>query len=172
MSGTTPSTVWKQKGLPQRYRPVCTSSKITRQLLASASSRTCFRYSSLSGHTPLSPWMGSIMIAHTSGPMAASSAAQSLACTARKPTGSGWKGSWSQSCAVAASVSMVRPWKLPLSVMTVWHSGPLCSMAQRRAAFIAHSLASAPELAKNVFQPYSSPARRQISWATSPRFSA
>ena len=53
----------------------------------------------------------------------------------------------------------------------VWHSGPLFSTAQRRATFMAHSLASAPELPKNIFQPYSSPARRASSAATSPRFS-
>ena len=45
----------------------------------------------------------------------------------------------------------MRPWKLFLSVMTVWYSGPLCSAAYLRAALMAHSLASAPELEKKTF---------------------
>ncbi len=89
----------------------------------------------------------------------------------RNPPGSGWNGSCSQSCAVAASVSIVRPWNPPCSTTIVWQSGPLRSTPQRRATFMAHSLASAPELAKNAFQPCPSPARRASSAATSPRSS-
>ena len=46
---------------------------------------------------------------------------------------------------------MVRPWKLFVSVTILCRSGPYLSAAYLRAAFIAHSLASAPELPKKTF---------------------
>ena len=46
---------------------------------------------------------------------------------------------------------MVRPWKLFLSVMMVEYSLPFLSSDHFRAALMAHSFASAPELPKKTF---------------------
>ena len=52
---------------------------------------------------------------------------------------------------VAVRVAIVRPWKLFMSVTILYRSGPYLSAAYLRAAFMAHSLASAPELPKKTF---------------------
>ena len=109
------------------------------------------------------------MTAHTSPPRranSASSAATSFWGTAANPSGRGWNASCLAGCAVAASVASVRPWKLPSSTTTrraalscaACASPPQAAAraaarlrACRRASLMAHSLASAPELAKKVF---------------------
>ena len=61
-SGAMPSC-WKAKKSPVRPTPVCTSSVMKRIPWASQSSRTFVRKPSGAGMTPVSPWMGSRMIA-------------------------------------------------------------------------------------------------------------
>ena len=75
----------------------------------------------------------------------------SFSGTETNPAGMGRKLSWKLSCPVAASMASVRPWKLRRAVMMVL-APPSRRSPQRRATFTAPSLASAPELAKNVFQ--------------------
>ena len=69
-------------------------------------------------------------------------------------------------CPVAARAARVRPWKASLVATTPNRPGP----AQRRASLMAHSLASAPELAKKIWPPARSvppPIRRSRVTATS-----
>ena len=54
----------------------------------------------------------------------------------------------------------MRPWKLPNALTTTWRPRPPCL----RASFSAHSIASAPELVKNVLP--DSPVASPRSWLT------
>ena len=63
------------------------------------------------------------------------------------PGTSGAKGACFDSCGVADSAPIVRPWKAPSST-TKRPPG-----LRRRASLIAHSIASAPELQKNTLPP-------------------
>ena len=82
---------------------------------------------------------------------ASRSASMSLRSTEAKPAGSGWKLLWKTSWPVAASVASVRPWKL-LWALTMPAAPSSLTSPQRRATLMAPSLASAPELPKNVRQ--------------------
>ena len=107
----------------------------------------------------------------------------SLSGTEEKPAGIGRKLSWKRSWPVAASVASVRPWKLWRAV-TMSEAPSRFFSPQRRASLMAPSLASAPELAKKVFQrvpvePISWPpssvvveSSAESAAASSPRFSA
>ena len=159
-SGTMPK-FWKPNGFPVRNMPHCTSSHIMSASLSLQSLRTSRRKSALHTCTPDSPWMHSSITAHMESPMVSNSArseSTSFMGVGRKPSGMGSKPEWKAACPVAASVASVRPWKLFTSVTTTdgARSG-FCPFeeawrfARRRASFMAHSLASAPELAKNAF---------------------
>ena len=65
----------------------------------------------------------------------------------------GPKSLWKLSCPVAESVVIVRPWKEFTSVTMLGRAdAPNLSDAYLRAALMAHSLASAPELEKNTLR--------------------
>ena len=65
------------------------------------------------------------------------------------PSGIGRKAVCFSNWPVAARAASVRPWKASVVATTANRSGP----AHRRASLMAHSLASAPELAKNTWPP-------------------
>ena len=97
---------------------------------------------------PPSPWIGSIMSAAVSGPMAASRASRSSNGTWSKPSTFGPKPSRYLSWPPAAMVASVRPWKAPSNVTMRKRSGWPFAAWYLRAILMAASFASAPELEK------------------------
>ena len=183
-SGTMPKR-WNANGVPQRKTPVCTSSHMSSVPRSSVRRRAACRNSGVHGCTPPSPCTHSTMTAQISWPRSAnraSSAATSFSGVWAKPSGSGWKASCLAGWAVAASVAMVRPWKLRSSVTTTRGAADAaaraCASARlracRRASLMAHSLASAPEFAKKLCHGSASSgapwlSRSERRRATSPR---
>ena len=96
---------------------------------------------------PASPWIGSISTAAVRSSTARASASLSSRGTTLKPGTSGANGACLDSCGVAESAPIVRPWKPPSSTTK---SPPAW---RRRAILSAHSIASVPELVKNTRPP-------------------
>ncbi len=88
------------------------------------------------------------MIAPVSGPIAASTAARSVAGIWSKPSTFGPKPSMYLACPPAAIIASVRPWKAPSKVRMRYFSGWPPTDWRLRAILIAASLASTPELVK------------------------
>src|SRR5581483_7793368 len=141
-SGRTPDCS-KQKKVPVRPTPVCTSSKTSSAPSSSASVLAACRNSGAAGRTPPSPCTGSSRIRPVSGRAAATSDSTSFSSAKETPGTSGSKAVRFSGWPVAESEPSVRPWKEPASATIPGRPVAL------RAYLIAASTASAPELQKN-----------------------
>jgi len=102
----------------------------------------------VAGWMPLSPWIGSSMMAAVEGVTASASASTSLNGMYLKPGGRGSKPFWYFGWPVAVMAARVRPWKESTAVSISGCSMPRIVCAHLRASLMAVSFASAPEFTK------------------------
>ncbi len=129
--------------------PHCTSSRPSSRPNSSQAARSSRRKRTLAAFTPLSPWIGSIMIPAVVGPIESRTAFMLLSGTWSKPGAGSPKPDRYFGLPVADSIASVRPWKAPSKqMMRVRSACPVAAWA-RRIILTMPSFASAPELQKN-----------------------